>query len=152
MSSTVQIETSLLEALFSSIVAHKEKTQPVVEVQTPSIVKDVAAIASKISDNEEINRYFRGHYKFGAAMRKIKDDVNNLVERPDAPKAVNKIINQFNQKPQVVLTRTHGRTTFTEQLEMAVFAKCINPTYVAHKFSVSLPTVYLYAKTYGHLV
>ena len=123
-----------------------------------TVVKNVAIIAAKIANDETIKRYFKGHYKFGAAstVKNKIDTVNNLsltvAPRPKAPKAVNDIIVQFNKKKQVVVNRTHGRTTLIERLEMAVFAKCINSTYVAKKFAVSLPTVHLYSKTYGHLV
>jgi hypothetical protein len=118
-----------------------------------TVVKNVAVIAAKIANDNTINRYFKGHYKFGASSGvKNKVDSVKLNPRPTAPKVINNIIVQFNKKPQVVLSRTHGRTTLTERLEMAVFAKCINPTHVANKFSVSLPTVYLYANKYGHLV
>ena len=153
MSSTVQIETSLLEALFSSIVKNKNKTETsTVEVQTPPVVNNVAAIASKIATDKKINRYFKKHHKYGHYMSaKQKADVA-LDIRPSAPEVVNNIVVHFNKKPQVVLTRTHGRTTLTERLEMAAFAKCIKPSVIANKFSVSLPTVYLYTKAYSHLV
>jgi hypothetical protein len=147
MSSTVQVEMSVLEALFSSIVTQKEKAQPTAE----PVIKNVDAIASKIKNDKKINRYFKKHYKYGHYITS-KQKIDTLAIRPDAPAAVNNIVVQFNKKPQVVLTRTHGRTTLTERLEMSMFAKCIKPSIIAQKFSVSLPTVYLYSKTYSHLV
>ncbi len=152
MSSTVQVEKSLLEALFSSIVSQKEKTQPTVEVQPPAVVENVAAIKSKISNDKKIARYFKTHYKYGHYMSTKQNADNSLDIRPSAPEVVNNIVVHFNKKPQVVLTRTHGRTTLTERLEIALFAKCVKPNVVAQKFSVSLPTVYFYTKAYSHLV
>lgn len=148
MSSTVQVEKSLLEALFSSIVTQKEKAQPTAE----PVVKNVDAIASKIKNDKKINRYFKKHYKYGHYITSKQKGNLTLILRPNAPEVVNNIVVQFNKKPQVVLTRTHGRTTLTERLEMSMFAKCIKPSIIAQKFSVSLPTVYLYSKAYSHLV
>lgn len=70
----------------------------------------------------------------------------------ETPTVVKNLVQEFKNMPEIKLTRTHGRTTDLERVQMAVYAKAISPNYIARKFNVSLPTVYLYARKYGPLV
>ena len=118
MSSTVQVEKSLLEALFSSIVSNKEKTQPVVEVQPPSVVIPKTPIVYK---ETERNCYLK------IVTSEKKREI---------------FIEKFNQLPQIFVHRTHGRTTPAERSAfVSLWAGGIEQKEIAKKFAVSIATV-----------
>lgn len=134
---------------------------------TETVPSNLANTIAMLASNKEIKNYFKWKWSsngFGYPTHKIGSKwVNNdvytnqdgsvlLKTRSDAPKAVNDVVLQFNEKPQVVLHRTHGRTTIAERLEMAKFAKCISLELIAKKFAVSIPTVSIYANKYGSIV
>jgi DNA-directed RNA polymerase specialized sigma24 family protein len=118
MSSTVQVEKSLLEALFSSIVSHQEKTQPVAEVQPPSVVIPKTPIVYK---ETERNCYLK------IVTSEKKREI---------------FIEKFNQLPQIFVHRTHGRTTPSERSAfVSLWAGGIEQKEIAKKFAVSVVTV-----------
>ena len=123
MSSTVQVEKSLLEALFSSIVSNKEKTQPVVEVQPPSVVIPKTPIVYK---ETERNCYL----KIVTSEKKRKV-----------------VLKKFNQLPQIFVHRTHGRTTAHERsVFVSLWAGGVEQEEIANKFAVSPATVNRYCR------
>jgi hypothetical protein len=121
MSSTVQVEKSLLEALFSSIVSNKEKTQPVVEVQAPSVVIPKTPLRLK---------------QTGVYLKVITDAKKRKV-----------VLKKFNQLPQVFVHRTHGRTTSNERsMFVSLWAGGVEQEEIANKFAVSPATVNRYCR------
>jgi len=121
MSSTVQVEKSLLEALFSSIVSNKEKAQPVVEVQAPSVVIPNTPLRLK---------------QTGVYLKVITDAKKRKV-----------VLKKFNQLPQVFVHRTHGRTTSHERsMFVSLWAGGVEQEEIANKFAVSPATVNRYCR------
>ena len=121
MSSTVQVEKSLLEALFSSIVSNKEKTQPVVEVQPPSVVIPKTTLRLK---------------QTGVYLKVITDSKKRKV-----------VLKKFNQLPQIFVHRTHGRTTAHERsVFVSLWAGGVEQEEIANKFAVSPATVNRYCR------
>ena len=121
MSSTVQVEKSLLEALFSSIVSNKEKTQPVVEVQPPSVVIPKTPLRLK---------------QTGVYLKVITDSKKRKV-----------VLKKFNQLPQIFVHRTHGRTTAHERsVFVSLWAGGVEQEEIANKFAVSPATVNRYCR------
>lgn len=118
MSSTVQVEKSLLEALFSSIVSHQEKAQPVVEVQAPSVVIPKTPIVCK-------------HTQTNCYLKIVTSEKKREI-----------FIEKFNQLPQIFIHRTHGRTTPSERSAfVSLWAGGIEQKEIAKKFAVSTATV-----------
>jgi hypothetical protein len=121
MSSTVQVEKSLLEALFSSIVSNKEKAQPVAEVQAPSVVIPKTPLRLK---------------QTGVYLKVITD-----------PKKRKVVLKKFNQLPQIFVHRTHGRTTSSERsMFVSLWAGGVEQEEIANKFAVSPATVNRYCR------
>lgn len=103
----------------------------------------------------DLNFFSRRNLKIGAWDNSFKhyETMQDGWHRPDGiPNTVKSLVEQFKEMPEVQLTRTHGRTTPMERVQMAVYAKAISPRYIARKFNVSLPTVYLYARKYAGLI
>jgi hypothetical protein len=105
---------------------------------------------------KDLNFFSRRSLKIGAWDNSFKyyHTMEDEWQRPftGIPKVVQNLVEEFKNMPEVELTRTHGRTTDLERVKMAVYAKAISPRYIARKFNVSLPTVYLYARKYADMI
>jgi hypothetical protein len=121
-----------------------------------SELSPLKAVLAAMTGSKIFSDYFKKHYKVGSKWYfGGKEVVNNgsgfsiITSRTGMPSELVAAINEFNNVPQVVLHRTHGRTTLVERMQMAYFNKFISTDVVARKFAVSNHTVCTYAGKFG---